>query len=342
MLAVVKDLPAPGLCFDADHPVPRRRTGEALLRPILAGVCGTDLHIEAWEGPYQDLRPHLPVVLGHEFVAEVVEGEGFAPGERVVALSIYGCGNCALCCKGRPHLCPDARQNSLGMSRDGALAELLTLPEERLISVPEEVPDASAVLCEPFATAARAALAKHCTGCRVAVLGPGTIGLMVAMLTLLDRPELLVVAGTESDEDRLELARKLGAVTAVLSKSSETETLLDALDGTADLVFEASGAAGAVEAGLGVLEPEGTLVILGMHGQPVPIDLGTLVRGERRIEGSYAASPQDWERALGLLKEGVVDLKPLVGPTFALGEAEAAFRTTERGVVGRALVRCAA
>lgn len=341
MLAVVKDHPGSGLCFNAEHPAPRRSAGEALLRPLLGGVCGTDLHIEAWEGPYRDLEPHLPVVLGHEFVAEVIEGERFAPGERVVALSIYGCGSCALCCKGRPQLCPDARQNSLGMSRDGALAELLTLPEERLISIPDEVLEASAAICEPFATAVRAALDKCRKSSRIAVLGPGMIGLMVAMLGLLSRPELLVVAGTVDDEDRLELAQTLGAATVVLSKGSEAEVLLDALGGPADLVFEASGATEAVETGLRILEPEGTLAVIGIHSQPVPMDLGRLVRGERRVEGSYAAGPRDWEQALGLLREGLVDLGPLVGPIFKLEEAEAAFRATERGVVGRALVRCA-
>lgn len=340
MLAVVKDRPAPGLCFGVEHPAPRRGAGEALLRPLLGGVCGTDLHIEAWEEPYWDLEPHLPVVLGHEFVAEVVEGERFVPGERVVALSIYGCGSCALCRKGRPQLCPGARQNSLGMSRDGAMAELLALPEQRLLSVPEEVPDASAALCEPFSTAVRAALDKCHAGHRVAVLGPGTIGLMAAMLGLLKQPTRLVVAGTVDDEDRLELARTLGAATVVLSEGSEVEILLDALGGPADLVFEASGAAGAVEAGLGVLETEGELVVIGMHGQPVPMDLGLLVRGERHVEGSYAAGPGDWECALELLSKGLVDLGPLVGPTFALEEAEAAFRATERRTVGRALVRC--
>lgn len=341
MLAVVKDRPAPGLRFGAEHPEPCRGSGEALLRPLLGGVCGTDLHIEAWEEPYRDLEAHLPVVLGHEFVAEVVEGERLAPGERIVAPSIYGCGSCALCRKGRPQLCPDARRNSLGMSRDGALAELLTLPEERLICVPQEVPDASAALCEPFATAVRAALGKRRPRDQIVVLGPGTLGLMVAMLGLLGEPEHIVVAGTEKDEDRLELARSLGVAAVALSPGSETEALFDALGGPADLVFEASGAALAVKAGLEVLGPEGTLVVIGMHSQAVPMDLGMLVRGERRVEGSYAAGTRDWERALDLLGERLVDLDPLVGPTFPLDGAEAAFRATENGVVGRALVRCA-
>lgn len=311
------------------------------MRPLLGGVCGTDLHIEAWEGPYRDLGPHLPVVLGHEFVAEVIEGEKFASGERVVALSIYGCGRCTLCRKGLPQLCPDARQNSLGMSRDGALAELLALPEERLISVPKEVPDTSAALCEPFATAVRATLERCRTGRRIAVLGPGAIGLMVAMLALLSQPERLVVAGTEGDEDRLGLARTLGADTVTLSPGSEAETLLDALDGPSELAFEASGATGAVEAGLEVLGPEGTLVVVGIHGEPVPIDLGALVRSEYRVQGSYAAGQRDWKAALDLLGAGTVDLEPLVGPIFSLEEAEAAFRATERGIVGRAMVRSA-
>jgi threonine dehydrogenase-like Zn-dependent dehydrogenase len=340
VLAVAKEHPAPGLAFGAERPAPHRLPGEALLRPLLAGVCGTDLHIETWEGPYRDLAPYLPVVLGHEFVAEVVEGERMAPGERVVAISVYGCGRCELCRSGRPQLCPEARRESLGMSRDGGLAELVAIPEERLLRVPEGIPGETAALCEPFATAVRAA-SRHRAAGWVAVLGPGVIGLMVALVAALDRPDRLVVVGRERDCERLELARSLGMETAAIPDESGEEALVEALGGEADLVFEAAGSSGAVQAGLRALAPEGCLATIGMHDRPVPLPLGTLVRGERRIDGSYAAGPGDWRTALDLLGERVVDLRPLAGPAFDLEDAETAFRATERGVAGRALVRCA-
>lgn len=343
MLAVTKEHPAPGLEFGAERPEPRRLPGEALLKPLMTGVCGTDLHIEAWEGPYRDLEPYLPVILGHEFVAEVVEGDDFRPGERVVVISVFGCGACGLCAKGMPQLCPEARSSSLSMARDGGLAEFTAVPENRLLAAPEGIPLATAAICEPFATTVRAVAsveARDVSG-RVAVLGPGAVGLMIALVAALLSPDQLVVVGTQSDGERLDLARSLGFEVVSLRRDAAPGALIEALGGPADVVFEAAGAPEAMATGLEALSPRGSLVAVGMHDSPVPIDLGGLVRGERRVLGSYAAASRDWETALKLLGDASVDLQPLVGPIFDLAEAEAAFRATERGVVGRALVKCA-
>lgn len=342
MLAVAKEWPGPGLSYETEMPAPVPAVGEVLLRPRLVGICGTDLHIEAWEEPYRDLEVYLPTVLGHEVLAEVVEGENFCAGERVVALSVYGCGRCGLCRSGQTQLCPEARRESLGMARNGGLAELMTLPGDRLLAVPRAVPDKVAALCEPFATAVRAVRGVvDGRPSRVAVLGPGAIGLMVASVAALWKPERLVVAGTESDCDRLELAEELGLQT-VIAGAEGARTLTDALGGPADVVFETAGSVRAVEDGLEALGPGGELVVVGMHGEPLPVPPGRFVRRELCLSGSYAAGNQDWKEALRLLRHGEVDLQPLAGPVFGLDEARAAFRATEAGVTGRALVRCTA
>lgn len=340
MLAVVKERPGPGLSYDAELPVPSPAAGEALLKPLFVGICGTDLHIESWEEPYRDLEAYLPTVLGHEVLAEVVEGERFSAGERCVALSVYGCGRCELCRSGRSQLCPDARKESLGMARDGGLAELMTLPEDRLLSVPQTVPDKVAALCEPFATAVRAVRSIKEGPSRIAVLGPGAIGLMVAVVAALWSPKRLVVVGTESDSDRLDLAEDLGMGTAV-ADADGAKALTDALGGPADVIFEAAGSVRAFKEGLRTLGPGGELVVVGMHGEPLTIPSGGFVRQELRISGSYAAGRRDWEEALRLVQSGEIDLRPLVGPVFKLDEARSAFRATEAGVTGRTLVRCA-
>lgn len=335
MRAVVKERPGPGMGYAVQVPDPVRQPGEALLRPLLAGICGTDLHIEAWEGPYRDLAPYLPFVLGHEFVAEVVEGERLRPGQRVVAMSLYGCGQCSRCLAGQGNLCGHARPTAVGMAEDGGMAELLALPEERLLVVPESVSLRSAALTEPFATALRAvdrAPGIKWAG-RILVLGPGTIGLMVALAVRAYGPAQLVVAGTERDGERLDLAARLGFDTVTLGEESLSE---------ADLVFEAAGAPAAVTSGLAALAPQGRLVVIGMHAEPVAIPLDAVVRGERHLTGSYASTPADWERALFLLGSGRVDLDALAGPIFPLEQAEAAFAAVSRGVRGRVLLRCSA
>jgi threonine dehydrogenase-like Zn-dependent dehydrogenase len=227
------------------------------------------------------------------------------------------------------------------MARDGGLAEFMTLPEERLLPVADSLPDTVAVLCEPFATATRAASrVEHRNPQRVAVLGPGTIGSMVAVVAELSKPDRLLVVGTPSDTERLELAREeLGLETLVAGEDATTD-IMEALGGPADVVFEAAGSPQALETGLEALAPGGEMVLVGLQGEPLSVSPGRLVRREISIRGSYAAGPGDWETALGLMSRGEVRLSPLVGPIFDLQEARSAFRATEVGVLGRALVRC--
>jgi threonine dehydrogenase-like Zn-dependent dehydrogenase len=288
------------------------------------------------------LEAYLPFVLGHEFVAEVLESQRFSPGKRVVAVSIHGCGRCPLCLSGLPQLCRAARSDSLGMSRDGGLAELMTIPEKRLFPVPAGVPDEVAAICEPFATSFRAAwTAKdRLSGSRVLVMGPGVIGLMTALVAALEAPERLVVAGLERDKPRLELAKSMGLEVLVLPSDAVGDAVVEAFGGSPDIVYEATGSPRAAEAAFGALAPRGIMVVVGLHDRPIPLNSGTLVRGELTVVGSYAAGIEDWKLALALLEEGRVDLLPLVGPVYELADAEAAFRATEDGVVGRALVRC--
>jgi len=342
MKAVVKKVAGPGLGFGVEHPEPQRRQGEALLRPLVAAICGTDLHIEAWEGPYQDLEAHLPFVLGHEFVAEVVEGDAFVPGQRVVAVSINGCGGCPTCLSRQPQLCEEARSDSLGMSRNGALAELMTLPEGRLFPVSEQVTNEVAAMCEPFATSYRAAMTagSRLKGSRVLVLGPGVIGLMVALVASLEEPERLVVAGLERDRPRLDLAESLGLNVAVLPDDTQADDIRQVLGSKPEVIYEATGSPRAAATGLHSLATQGMLVAVGIHDRPVPVDSGVMVRRELSMVGSYAAGLADWERSLELLERGLIDLRPLAGPVYSLSESEAAFRATENGVVGRALIRC--
>lgn len=340
MLAVVKDAPEPGLSFDARVEAPTSEAGEALLRPLFNGVCGTDLHIEAWEEPYHDLQNYLPTVLGHEVIAEVLDARGFSPGERVVALSVYGCGRCEFCVSGRAQLCPHARRASLGMARDGGLAELMALSEDRLLRVPAGIPDTAAALCEPFATAVRAArIVVDESPQRVVIMGPGTIGLMIAAVAKLSRPSRLLVVGTASDTERLELAQELGLESLILGDEA-AQDIKGRLRGAADVVFEAAGSVQALKTGVDALSPGGEMVVVGLQGEPLSVPSGTLVRREIGLRGSYAAGQGDWKLALRLLSGGQVDLTPLVGPIFDLSDARSAFRATERGVLGRALVRC--
>ena len=169
-----------------------------------AGICGTDLHIEAGEYPSVP-----PVTMGHEVCGVVLAGGGLE-GTRVVSETYFStCRTCDFCLAGRPNLCLERR--SIGTHVDGAFAPRLVVPLANLHPVPDWLPDHAAALTEPLACVCNALFDPPVVapGDEVLVLGPGAIGLLAAQAVRAAGGRVTVV-GTERDTARLELAAKLG------------------------------------------------------------------------------------------------------------------------------------
>jgi len=310
LIGVAKASDGPGGLALVERAAPDPGPGQVVLDVHGAGVCGTDLHIEAGELPVP-----LGTILGHEVAGEVASvGAGVSEGwlgRRVVAETYFStCGTCDRCREGRINLC-DARR-SIGIHVDGAFAAQVLLPVVNLHEVPDWLGAHAATLTEPLGCVCRCLLEPSAVmpGDRVLIVGPGPIGLLAAQVAALPGAAEVVVAGLPSDERRLEIARSLGFDTALAT---------DGL-GEFDVVVECSGSAGGATAALLAARKGGQYVQLGIFGKDVTVPLDELVLKELSVRTGYGTTPPAWRHALGLIRRHAVSLEPVVTEVAPLGD----------------------
>lgn len=313
------------------EPVPG--PGEVLVEVEAAGICGSDLHV------YEDaiaIPIRVPVVVGHEFsgvVASIGEGvESVAAGMRVTALpSVRICGDCRYCRSGAINLC--LRRESMGYWHDGSFAPLCVVPERCIRELPANVGFRAAALSEPLACAVHAVseLTRVSAGDLVAVVGPGSIGLLCLQVALAEGGRV-VVLGRRQDRERLELALRLGADRAVVVEDEDAEAALAELSGGygADVVLECSGHASGAALSLKLVRKQGKYTQVGLFGAPVVFDLEAVAVKELRFTGSFGQQPTSWSRALQLMRTGKVDAEALISHQLPLAEWREAFSLFER------------
>jgi len=294
---------------EVDKPVPK--PGEALIRVTLAGICGTDLEILKGYSQFQG-------VIGHEFVGRVVEcAEPAWVGARVVGEINLACGECEWCSRGLGRHCP--RRAVMGIvNRQGCFAEYVALPLRNLHRVPDTVPDEAAVFVEPLAAAAEIlAQMRFETGTRVAVLGDGRLGLLVAQVMNNAGAQVILVG---KHAWKLELARRWGVRVITKSQSKLRAASLP-------VVVEATGSPRGLEEALRLVEPRGTVVMKSTFHDPASFDATKLVVDEITLLGSRCG---EFSVALELLEKGRVKVQPLLSKVFALEESLEAFEYVKR------------
>jgi threonine 3-dehydrogenase len=334
MWALRKSGSAPGLVLD-EMPVPVPAEDEVLVRVEAASVCGTDLHIYRWDDWARNrIRP--PVTLGHEFAGSVV-ATGRAvrharEGDFVSAESHVTCGGCYHCRTGRAHMCE--RTRILGVDRDGGFAGYVAVPESVLWQNDRaKLPPEIATLQEPFGNAVFAVEHADLAGKTVGVLGCGPVGLFtIALARAFGAGRVLA---SDVTPFRLELADRMGASRTLDARSADaTAWFVTENEGEhLDVVFEMSGAPAAVRDAFGIVRNGGHVVLFGIPGQPVEIDVAealifknltvSAVNG-REVFGT-------WYRTRWLLEHGVVDLRPLITHQLPLDEFEQAFALLDAG-----------
>jgi len=288
---------------------------ECLIRVTAAGICGTDL--ELFRG-YADFSG----VPGHEFVGVVEEASATDSawiGRRVVGEITVGCGQCSACrAAGRGHC--DVR-TVLGIrSRDGAFAEYLSLPATNLHAVPDSMDDVTAVFVEPVAAACRVVEQVPIeTGTRAAVVGAGRLGLLVAQV-LRDRgADVTVVVRSEVSRS---IANTLGLETVDVDSGPSLARRFD-------VAVDATGAPAGFAAASALVRPRGTLVVKStIHGE-TPIAFSPLVVDEITVIGSRCGP---FARAIELLGDDRVEVKPLVAGIHPLEQFAEAFDRAKRGL----------
>lgn len=310
------------------RPLPQPGPGELLLRLRCAGLCGTDLFKLA------NATAAAGAVLGHEVVGTVEAlGEaarGFAPGDRVAVPHHVACGTCELCRRGSETLCPVFRENLLV---PGGFSEWVLVRERAVrlatFGLPPHVPDEAAVFLEPAACVLRGV--RHARvaevpppGC-AAVVGGGSMGLLHLLVLKAVHPHLRVVV-SDPLEDRLRLARELGADSAAVP--GEARRAVEDLSGGlgADVVFDTAGGPEALAAALGWVRPGGTAVLFAHAGagETAGFDLNAFFKNEGKLIATYSGSLSEQREIHRLLVTRRLDPSPLVThrlPLSCFGEA---------------------
>lgn len=305
-------------------PEPLPGPGEVVIAVAAVGICGSEIEAFVSRSP----RRTPPLILGHEFCGEVVaagEGvSGWAPGDRVAVNSLITCGRCPACLDGLSHLCPG--RGVFGMSRPGAFAELLAVPEGCLVPLPEKISPIQGALVEPLANAVHVfGLIRERFPETVVVIGAGTIGLLC--LQVARGAGALRRVAVDTNDARLEIAHGLGAE-PVFNPSREAvgPAVREFTRGRgADVVIDAVGTADTRRMAVAATRPGGAAVWIGLHADATEISGHDVVLGERAVLGSYAVTPRDLRTAIGLFAHGRIEIKPWVRP-FPLEEGARVFR----------------
>ncbi len=295
------------LTFEPDVPMPAPGKNEALIRVLMAGICGTDL--ELFKG-YKGFRG----IPGHEFVGIVERVDGPRSdlvGKKVVGEINCGCGDCDFCRKGLEKHC--LRRSALGITRrNGVFAEYATLPIRNLWEVPPDAEDSDMVFTEPLAAAFEIVEQVHLKPThRILVLGDGKLGLLVALM-LRCRGADIVLAGKHAD--KLVIAAAQGIET-IGSEKLGAERIYD-------VVVEATGAAQGFDAAIDLVKPMGTVVLKSTIAERTQANLTKAVVDEITVVGSRCGP---FGPAIAALVSGRINVKALVSSVYSFDEAMEAF-----------------
>ncbi len=305
-------------------------SGEALVRSVLVGVCGSDTHAQ------QGRHPHIPLPYrpGHEVVG-VVESLGtgvtaLAPGDRVVVEPTLPCWTCKQCRAGRENLCETLDFFGCGHEQ-GGMADRFTIAANRLHRVPDDVDDLTAALIEPLSTPVHAArIAGPLQGRTVAILGAGTIGLLLLAVVKGQGAHRVVVSDVL--ESKRQRALALGADGVVDALADDVVGQVSTpLGESADVVFDCVAIQSTISQAVAMALKAGIVVVVGVPAADVTVALPFIQDQQVRIQGSATYLPEDYRASTALLRSGFVRAEDFITARFPLAQAADAFAAALSG-----------
>lgn len=338
MKALVKAQAEPGLWMQ-DVPEPIVGINDVLIRVQRTGICGTDLHIHAWDDWARQTIP-VPMIVGHEFVGEVVEVgsnvNDFHAGDLVSGEGHLVCGRCRNCMAGRRHLC--AHVQGVGVNRPGAFAEYVALPMTNIWHHAEGVDRDVAAIFDPFGNAVHTALSFRVLGEDVLITGAGPIGMIAAAVARHAGARHVVV--TDLNEHRLALALRMGATRAV---DIRTQSLADAqrelgMREGFDVGLEMSGHGAALRAMLANMAHGGRIAMLGIPTEAIAVDWNQVVFNMLTIKGIYGREMYETWYAMTAMMQSGLDVSPVITHRFSHTDFQEAFVTAAGGRAGKVLL----
>ena len=308
---------------------PRPAPGEVKIKINACGICGSDLH-EYRDGPFIiPARPHPltgqdkgPVILGHEFSAEVVDlGHGvekFSPGDRVTMNALIVCGQCHYCQKGAFNMC--IKLGSTGFAADGGFAEYSVVKEYALHSLPDTVNDDAGAFVEPLAVAVRAVKRSRLRiGDTVAVVGAGPIGLLVLQVCLAAGANKVFVI--EPMPARRALAKELGAFEVFGPGKEDPGKAIAGLTANlrADIAFDCVGSQPSFDTALKATGRQGLICVAGLSLKPIQVPFIRLWGHEKEITFS-SGYENEFPAAIALLADQRIHVEPMISSRIALDD----------------------
>lgn len=312
---------------------------DLLIKIRKTAICGTDMHIYQWDDWAQKTIP-VPMVVGHEYVGEVVdmgqEVQGFKVGDRVSGEGHITCGHCRNCRAGRRHLCRNTQ--GVGVNRAGAFAEYLVIPAFNAFKIPDNISDDLAAIFDPFGNAVHTALSFDLVGEDVLITGAGPIGIMAAAVARHVGARHVVI--TDVNPYRLQLAEKMGVSRAVNVTEQPLQEVMRSLGMTEgfDIGLEMSGVPTAFRDMLNNMNNGGKVAMLGIPPQDVAIDWNQVIFKGLVIKGIYGREMfETWYKMASLLQSGL-DISPIITHQFTIDDFQQGFDVMGSGESGKVIL----
>jgi len=338
MKALVKSRSERGLWLE-EVPEPEIGINDVKIRVLLTGICGTDLHIYEWDDWAKSTIP-VPLVIGHEFVGEIVAvGSNVADykvGELVSGEGHVICGRCRNCLAGRRHLC--AHTKGVGVNRPGAFAEYIVLPMSNIWKHNPKIKPEIAAIFDPFGNAVHTALSFPVLGEDVLITGAGPIGLMAAAVVRHAGARYVVIS--DLNPYRLALAEKMGVTLAVDPRKtplSEVQKKLGMQEGF-DVGLEMSGSPAAFSEMLANMSHGAKIAMLGIPASEMSIDWHRVIFNMLTIKGIYGREMYEtWYKMTVMLESGL-DISPVITHRFSSRDYEQGFAAMKTGNTGKVIL----
>ena len=338
MKALVKSRPEPGLWME-HVPVPEPGPTDVLIKVRKSAICGTDVHIWKWDAFSARTVP-VPMVVGHEFVGEIVDmgaaARKYRIGQRVSGEGHIVCGACRNCRAGRGHLCRNTR--GVGVNRPGSFAEYLCIPETNVVPIPDDIPDEIAAIFDPLGNAVHTALSFDLVGEDVLVTGAGPIGIMGALVAQKAGARKVVI--TDINPYRLDLARRMGVQHVVDVGHERLHDVMDRIGMTEgfDVGLEMSGASAAMQQMIARMNNGGKVALLGIAPTEFAVDWNTVIFKMLHIKGIYGREMfETWYKMMAMVQSGL-DLSGLITHRIGIDDFEAGFAAMISGDSGKVVM----
>ena len=338
MKALVKAKDEVGLVL-SDVNVPKIGNDDVLIKVKTTAICGTDLHIWNWD-KWASSTIKTPMTVGHEFMGEVFEVgsnvKNFQIGDRVSAESHITGQNSRNAKAGKLHLDPETV--NIGVDRDGAFAEFISVPAKNVVNLPDSISDQIGSILDPFGNAVHATLSYDLVGEDVLVTGAGPIGIMSAAIAQYVGARKVLL--TDINDHRLELAKKVCDVEVLnpLKGSLEEKMTEMGIKEGFDIGLEMSGSEQAIDQMMSAMIMGGNVSLLGLPSDKIQFDLSKAIFKALNLKAIYGREIfETWYKGMALIDSGL-NIEKVITHKFHYSEFETAFELLNSGKAGKVVL----